>query len=278
MRATSIAAHAAAAGQVSASPCGDSARISPPRATPLADGRLRPHGGQSHTVALSTTATSTTRGPMQGLLAALEHAWEAIRERHAEIPQVIMLVGTGSDHGGVLRKLGHFAARRWRLADGGERSEILVAGEGLDQGPEQVFATLLHEAAHALAFARGIRDTSKGGRYHNRRFAAIAAELGLQVGPLQPYGLAATTMPPATGDRHAAVLREVAGAMTLWRAAAPPRARRQSRRAGSSLVCLCSCPRRVRLELSIVVGPPVVCGGCGEPFLPQIPKVATGGR
>jgi hypothetical protein len=124
---------------------------------------------------------------MQRLLAALEGAWATIRGHHAEIPEVVVLIATGSDRG-ALRKLGHFAARRWRLADGGERSEILIAGEGLDRGPGSVFATLLHEAAHALAFARGIRDTSQGGRYHNRRVMAVATELGLQVGTLRPYG------------------------------------------------------------------------------------------
>ena len=268
---------ASAVSIAAALPPSDSARISAPRAAPLGDGRLRPHGGQPPTVAASTTATPVSPAPMQGLLAALEHAWETIRAHHAEIPQVIILIGTGSDRGGVLRKLGHFAARRWRLADGGEQSEILLAGEGLDRPPGEVLATLLHEAAHALAFARGIRDTSKGGRYHNCHFAAVAAELGLQAGPLHPYGLAATTMPPATGACYAAALREVADAMVLRRAAEPPRARPGSRRAGSSVVCRCGCPRRLRLPLSIIAGPSVVCGGCGEPFLPEIPKTVTSG-
>ena len=39
----------------------------------------------------------------------------------------------------------------------------------------------LHEAAHTLATQRGIKDTSAAGnRYHNKRFAALAAELGLR--------------------------------------------------------------------------------------------------
>jgi hypothetical protein len=45
---------------------------------------------------------------------------------------------------------------------------------------------MLHEAAHALAAVRGIRDTSaEGNRYHNKRFVALAAELGLR-GPDRP--------------------------------------------------------------------------------------------
>ena len=42
-------------------------------------------------------------------------------------------------------------------------------------GGAGVLQVLLHEAAHALAFARGIKDTSRSGnRYHNRRFANLA--------------------------------------------------------------------------------------------------------
>ncbi len=206
---------------------------------------------------------------MQRLVAALEHAWAAIREHHAEIPEVVVLIGTGIERGGVLRKLGHFAARRWRLAGGGERSEILVAGEGLDRCPDTVLATLLHEAAHALAFTRGIRDTSQRGRYHNRRFAAVAAELGQQAIPLCPYGLAATTMLPATQARYAAVLDELADALVLWRAVEPTRTGTTRRRAEPSVLCLCGCPRQIRLRWSVLHGAPVLCGECGAPFLPR---------
>lgn len=41
--------------------------------------------------------------------------------------------------------------------------------------------TLLHEMCHAYAEATGIRDTSRDGRYHNRRFAEIALAIGLQI-------------------------------------------------------------------------------------------------
>ena len=45
---------------------------------------------------------------------------------------------------------------------------------------------MLDEAAHALATRRGIKDTrAAGNRYHNKRFVALAAELGLR-GPDVP--------------------------------------------------------------------------------------------
>jgi hypothetical protein len=35
----------------------------------------------------------------------------------------------------------------------------------------------VHEAAHGLANTRGVKDTSRQGRYHNKRFRALAEEL-----------------------------------------------------------------------------------------------------
>lgn len=55
--------------------------------------------------------------------------------------------------------------RRW--------AEVFVGGEGLARGPADVLATLLHEAAHALAHVRGIQDTSRQGRWHNAQFKAL---------------------------------------------------------------------------------------------------------
>jgi hypothetical protein len=53
-------------------------------------------------------------------------------------------------------------------------------------GGRAVVEVMLHEAAHALAARRGIKDISAAGnRYHNKRFVALAAELGLR-GPDVP--------------------------------------------------------------------------------------------
>ena len=130
------------------------------------------------------------------LVAALEACWRAIRRHHPEIPPARLVVAAGFD--ARRHKLGHFAAERWRHArKDGALPEVLIGGEGLERRPEQVFATLLHEAAHALAHAREIQDTSRQGRYHNLRFRALAEELGLVVTPAPGIGWSATTLPAA---------------------------------------------------------------------------------
>ena len=65
---------------------------------------------------------------------------------------------------------------------------------------------MLHEATHALAAQRGIKDTSAAGnRYHNKRFVALAAELGLH-GPDVPNkvtGWSGCTLTDATAGGYA---------------------------------------------------------------------------
>ena len=72
------------------------------------------------------------------------------------------------------------------------------AAKASSAAPLDVLGTLLHEAAHGLAQARGIQDTSRQGRYHNRRYATLARELGLEVTSVQPIGWSATTVPDPT--------------------------------------------------------------------------------
>lgn len=119
------------------------------------------------------------------IVAVLEATWAAIQTRHPEIPDVVLVLASGSVGmpRGVLR-LGHFAAMRWHHTHPGtgqQLPEVFVGGEGLARGPVAVLGTLLHEATHALAHVRGVQDCSRQGRYHNRRFQVLAAELGLKV-------------------------------------------------------------------------------------------------
>ena len=105
---------------------------------------------------------------------ALEDAWATIRHHHPELPEVFIVVGAGSGTKQHLRHR-HPAAMGWQRDD----QRLSVDGDGLNRGAVVVLGTLLHEATHALAQVRNINDTSRRGR-HNRRFAKLAEELGLE--------------------------------------------------------------------------------------------------
>jgi hypothetical protein len=175
------------------------------------------------------------------LVAALTGTWRAIQDRHADVPDVVLTLGSGTlgaRRGEV--NLGHFAAGRWHRTqptdtqpadagtdddaeDGADEdegepaaapvgmAELFVGGEGLRRGAREVLGTLLHEAAHGVATTRGIKDTSRGGRYHNRRFA----ELGITVAPDGSRGGSATTLPDPTAAQYTGELAQLAAVHRL---------------------------------------------------------------
>jgi hypothetical protein len=214
-------------------------------------------------------AASVGRAAASRLVAALEHVWTAIRRHHPDVPQVIIVVASGSNPRSRRLNLGHFAAGRWQLTDQAtDRAEVLISGEGLQRGPVDVLGTLLYEAAHSLAYARKVSDTSRQGRYHNRRYATLAGELGLDVAHLDPIGWSATSVPDPTAARYAKVLAELAEALVLWR-----RAEQTSTvgtgRSRNALACSCACGRRIRVARSVLELAPILCGAYAQPFDPE---------
>jgi hypothetical protein len=210
---------------------------------------------------------ATLDGAASLLVAALEHAWTTIRQRHPHVPEAVLVVASGSE--GKRLNLGHFAPHRWQV-NGSDRHEVLVGGEGLHRGPLEVLGTLLHEAAHGLAQARGIADTSRQGRYHNRRYATLARELGLEVASVKPIGWSASTVPEPTAAAYAAQLEELTAALVLWR--------RQEHHSGTGprsrnlLAAACGCGRRIRAAKATLAEAPILCGACVQPFEPEDPE------
>jgi hypothetical protein len=208
--------------------------------------------------------TTSPDGITSLLLAALEHAWQTIRTRHLDVPDAVLVVASGSE--GKRVNWGHFAPHRWQV-NGADRHEVLVGGEGLQRGPLEVLGTLLHEAAHGLAQARRIQDTSRQGRYHNRRYAHLARELGLEVTTVKPIGWSATTVPQPTASAYAGQLEELQAALVLWR--------RHEHRLGSGtrsrnlLPATCACRRRIRAAKATLAEAPILCGACQRPFEPD---------
>lgn len=144
------------------------------------------------------------------IITALEGAWAAIRAQHPEVPRVVMITGSGQDGRGSLR-WGHFGADFWTVENGqkkGRAPELFAGGELLSLGGRRTMQTLIHEAAHSVAHVRKIKDTSSAGRYHNKRFAKIAEEMGLTP-PKQPEsvrGFSECLITDATAARYAAAI------------------------------------------------------------------------
>jgi hypothetical protein len=212
------------------------------------------------------THASTETGPISApLVAALETTWAAIRARHPEVPQVVLVVGAGSGAAAGGLKLGHFAALRWHHHDQ-RLPEVFVGGEGLAHGPTEVLATLLHEAAHALAHVRGVQDTSRQGRWHNARFKALADELGIAVTKDPRLGWSPTALRGDTAETYADTITALGKALRLHRATDPAPVRGPRK---TTPPCVCDCGRRIRVSPSVLAAGPITCGLCGTDFAPR---------
>jgi hypothetical protein len=152
------------------------------------------------------------------------------------------------------------------------RPEVFIATELLADGAAGVFGVLLHEAAHAIAATRAIKDTSRQGRYHNGRFKLIAEEVGL-AGTRDPeIGWSLTALDTRTALDYKATLERLDDA--LRGLSGPPD--RAAAAAVNGPVCDCGqwlpITRRHRL---VVVAGTVMCTVCA--MLPADPSSRRAG-
>ncbi|MGW4117077.1 hypothetical protein [Nocardia sp. NPDC004711] len=216
------------------------------------------------------------------LITTIESVWGQLRARHPDVPDVVATMAAGSaGRKGV--RLGHFGPARWK--HGPELlPELFVGGEGLAFGAREVLGTLLHEAVHGAASARGVADTSRGGAYHNGKFREIAAEFGLGVERSAGSGWSLTTVPDATADEYVREIEALERVLVAHRRSEHDPAgvndegtgdhnededdaeEEKVPRNGRALVCGCTPPRRVRARQRTIDAGPILCGVCRDPF------------
>ncbi|MFF9128436.1 hypothetical protein ACF09J_35220 [Streptomyces sp. NPDC014889] len=226
------------------------------------------------------------------IITALESTWGAIQKHHPDVPDVVIVTGTGRGRRKNSLTWGHHTVDRWLdAAAAGRKAELFVSGEAIAKGGEMVVETMLHEAAHALAAVRGIRDTSCAGRWHNRKYAALARELGLEPPKkaAKVIGFSEALITAATVGRYAAQIRRL-NAATLARIEAPeddegqqpepqsednPGPRGGRGRAGKRLAVECGCtpPRRMQVSPKFLEDGSVLCGKCREEFQQSEPEL-----
>lgn len=242
---------------------------------------------------LSVVRFTPTNGGSH-VVAALEGAYGDVRMVCPELPRAVTFV-TGSGLTGHGLKWGHCAPDRWRDALAhNRRPEVFIGGERLATGAELTLQTLLHECAHLLAIVRGVRDTSRGVRYHNGRFVELAGELGLTYEHPHPdpgIGYSAVVLTDAARKLYGPTIARLADAITLSldnpldglagllggltspvglpgghggkvRGRAPTGPNRNLMR----FTCECEPPRILRMAPKVYELADVTCGECNERF------------
>lgn len=254
----------------------------------------------TNATALPKPAETTLNGAAGStVVQAIEQAYAALREVNPDLPEVLFVTGTGLM--GLGAKWGHFWADAWTMREGrlinaetGALPEIFIAGERLECGAEATFATIVHEATHALAVVRGVKDTSRGNRYHNRRFVALAEELGMEWPEGKKadatIGFSAVVLRAETVAKYREVidaldaaivahmdtfkrlgLVETGGDEGEGSTAPDPEAPRVRRRrttgpSRSNLKATCGCGRIIRASASVLEAAGITCSQCGEEF------------
>jgi hypothetical protein len=205
-----------------------------------------------------------TDTPIKPVVDALNAALIAIRTRHPEIPNAVLVVGTSSS-----KKNGHFSPKSWESK--GAEHEIMLSGESLKRGADATLGTLIHECAHALAEKREIKDTSRQGRFHNTKFKVLAEELGIEVEKDPVIGWSITTLPKATAALYKPEIAGLKKALTAYRI--PDVAKATKPKTTVKIECGC---RSVTVPISFIEKGDITCDECGETFLREDQAPANG--
>lgn len=121
---------------------------------------------------------------MSRAVSQLEHIYNALNTDffQDELPIPIITVQSKP------RTYGHCTTSKvWQRKDGGAY-ELNIAAEVLNYPIEETLDTMLHEMVHLYCRENGIKEVSRGGKYHNKRFKEEAERRGLVCVPCGQYG------------------------------------------------------------------------------------------
>ena len=121
---------------------------------------------------------------MSRAVSQLEHIYNALNTDFFQDELPVPIITVQSKPG----TYGHCTTSKvWQRKDGGAY-ELNIAAEVLNYPIEETLDTMLHEMVHLYCRENGIKEVSRGGKYHNKRFKAEAERRGLVCIPCGEYG------------------------------------------------------------------------------------------
>ena len=130
----------------------------------------------------------------------LETAFDVFNEVYFEnsLPKAVITIQSSP------KSFGYITVHKvWKDSEDSSH-EINIGAEYLSRPIENVLATLMHEMVHLYCLVNGIRDTSNGGRYHNKRFKAEDEKRDLKIEYAKYIGYSVTS----PTDRFIEVIKE----------------------------------------------------------------------
>lgn len=197
----------------------------------------------------------------------LETIWGRLRGHHADLPRARIAITPRAT------PVAHDQSRLLRDDDGVVTGPV-VGTTTLRVGPDAVLCYVHHEAAHVLAWVRGISDTAQRGHYHNQRFKALAEETGFVWPPGAEYAKnRGWVLPPLPAevlsrydDLRADLERAIETTLLYMDVPSSASSSRPTKQERIAIECMCEPPRNARMGRTVLALGPVTCGVCGKDF------------
>ena len=122
---------------------------------------------------------------MSDTIKSLETIFDKLNTRYFEskLPHPVITVQS------TPKAYGHCSVKKICKDETSEgQYEINIGAEYINRPTANTCATLLHEMVHLYCRENGIKEVSRGGKYHNKRFKAEAERRGLVCVPCGQYG------------------------------------------------------------------------------------------
>lgn len=133
--------------------------------------------------------------------------------------------------------------------------EINICAEHLNRPFEDICETLLHEMVHLWNLQNDIKDTSRGGKYHNKKYKDSAEQHGLNVQQDSKYGWTITTL----NEVAKGVIGKLNGDVFQMHRTKVVKVASKRKSSSRKYVCpMCGLSIRATKEVNIV------CGDCQE--------------
>ena len=187
---------------------------------------------------------------------ALEQAHEIIKTETGA-PRATILVTRD-----MKGKLAHFTHYQPWEVNGEGFNEIAFTAEMFAKGGEFVLGVLLHEVAHSMNYAEGIKDCSAN-QYHNAKFKSRAESLGLKTVEVKGKGHAWTEITEFGIKRFAKALKIIETALEIS-AISMDKAKPKGRNT-NLLKAECGCGQVIRASRG-VIDSGVTCTQCNTTF------------
>ena len=190
------------------------------------------------------------------ILKALTKAHDIIKEETGA-PRATILITRD-----MKGKLAHFTYYQPWEVNGEGFNEIAFTAEMFAKGGEFVLGILLHEVAHSLNHAEGVKDCSAN-QYHNKHFKSRAEGLGLKTVEVKGKGHACTEITEFGLKRWSKALKVIEAALEIT-AISQDKAKPKSRNT-NLIKATCDCENIIRTSKSVLESG-VECQECGSKF------------